>query len=317
MVLSGGQWDQESLATMVGEVLAPSRPTRDIELKDTWRTRNSAFYSFRAFPEDPAEQPFDLVFKAERRWTPELAEGTFAALRRLADLKDLKPGPSAGIVFPEPLGWTREPPGLVMEYVEGFALFDALADSTHPLWSEPHRLTDLVRLSGEAFGWIHRLETIDPEPADVRERALKRLPIVVRWILLLVARPPAGSVVRSHNFSRNDFLVSPRYELCVLDPPSEGKPALLHEDLAWFNYQLLERLERRQALQLRKVFLDGHDRSSSAGPLSKTDRRAITICEGARALGTAKRLLLKRSYRAALRPIRIALGLPRRLLGRG
>ena len=132
--------DQETITRVVADVLTSSRSIDRIEPMDTWRTRNSGFWSFRAYPGNSGDGPFDVVFKVERRWTPESAEGTYDALRRLSDLQNLTPGPSANISFPEPLGWTREPPGVVMPNVEGVELFDMLPDTGHSLWSDPGRL---------------------------------------------------------------------------------------------------------------------------------------------------------------------------------
>jgi len=122
--------DQETITRVVADVLTTSRSIDRVEPMDTWRTRNSGFWRFRAHPGNSGDGPFDVVFKVERRWTPESAEGTHDALRRLSDLQHLTPGPSSGISFPEPLGWTREPPGVIMPSVEGVELFDALADTT-------------------------------------------------------------------------------------------------------------------------------------------------------------------------------------------
>jgi hypothetical protein len=260
--------------------------------------------------EDP---PFEVVFKVERRWTPETAEGTYDALRRLSDLRDLTPGPSTNISFPEPLGWTPEPPGVLMPNVEGVELFDVLTDTGHALWDDPDRLPEIVKACGEAFGWIHRLAVIDPETDAVRQEALQRLPAVMRWILERPAPVKEGSVIRSHNFSRNDFLVSADAKLSVVDPPILGTPALLHDDVAWFTYQLLTRALPEQRLGLRRMFLQGYESSSLGGPFDRGGLRAIGICEAARALGTAKRLLVKGKLVECLRSLQIALSTPGRI----
>jgi len=88
--------DQEIITGVVGDALSSSGSIDRIEPLDTWRTRNSAFWLFRAYPAEMVP-PFDVVFKVERRWTPETAEGTYEALLRLSDLRDLTPGPSANI----------------------------------------------------------------------------------------------------------------------------------------------------------------------------------------------------------------------------
>jgi hypothetical protein len=299
--------DQDTITRVVADALTSSRSIDRIEALDTWRTRNSGFWRFRAHPAQVAEQPFDVVFKVERRWTPESAEGTHDALRRLSDLRHLTPGPSSGISFPEPLGWTREPPGVIMPNVEGVELFDVLADTGHALWTDPGRLSQVVKSCGEAFGWIHRLAIIDPETDAVRHEALQRLPAIMGWVLERWASPKKGSVIRSHNFSRNDFLVSSDAQLSVVDPPILGTPALLHEDVAWFTYQLLTRAAPGQRLALRSLFLEGYQSSSLYGPFDKDGLRAVGICEASRALGTAKRLLMKGNFGDALQSFKIAL----------
>jgi len=305
--------DQETITRVVADVLTTSRSIDRVEPMDTWRTRNSGFWRFRAHPGNAGDWPFDVVFKVERRWTPESAEGTHDALRRLSDLQHLTPGPSSGISFPEPLGWTREPPGVIMPSVEGVELFDALADTGHALWTDSDRLPDVVKSCGEAFGWIHRLAVIDPETDAVRRAALQRLPVVMRWVLKRWAPVGKGSVIRSHNFSRNDFLVSADGRLSVLDPPILGTPALLHEDVAWFTYQLLSRAPASDRLRLRRLFLGGYQSSSLGGSFEKAGLRAVGICEAARALGTAKRSLTKGEFADAFRSFRIALTTPGRL----
>jgi hypothetical protein len=125
--------------------------------------------------------------------------------------------------------------------------------------------------------------------------------------------PPGDrSFVHSHNFSRNDFLVSPSGGLSVLDPPVRGKPALLHEDLAWFTFQLLSRAQRSQRRHLRSVFLEGYGSSAPGGPPTESDLRAVAICEIARALGTAKRLGLEGNVGEAFRALGIAVSGPLR-----
>ena len=305
--------DQETITRVVADVLTSSRSIDRIEPIDTWRTRNSGFWRFRAHPARMNEQPFDVVFKVERRWTPESAEGTYDALRRLSDLKHLTPGPSANISFPEPLGWTREPPGVIMPNVEGVELFDVLADTRHALWTDPNHLPEVVKASGEAFGWIHRLAVIDPETDTVRREALQRLPALMRWVIERWAPVGKGSVIRSHNFSRNDFLVSADAQLSVVDPPILGTPALLHEDVAWFTYQLLTRAAPRERQSLRSLFLDGYQSSSLGGKFDKAGLRAVGICEAARALGTAKRMLMKGEIVEAFRSLGIALTAPGRM----
>ena len=305
--------DQETVAPVVADLLSSSRSIGRLEPVNTWRTRNSAFWRFRAHPAQGDVSPFEVVFKVERRWTPETAEGTYDALRRLSDLRALTPGPSASISFPEPLGWSPEPPGVLMPNVEGVELFDVLPDAGHALWDDPDRLPEIVRACGEAFGWIHRLAVIDPETDAVRNEALHRLPAVMRWMLNRWAPVENGSVIRSHNFSRNDFLVSPDGQLSVVDPPILGTPALLHDDVAWFTYQLLSRAVPEQRLRLRGLFLEGYESSSLGGRFDSGGLRAIGICEAARALGTAKRLLMKGNLGEGLRSLQIALSTPGRV----
>ena len=305
--------DQETITRVVADVLTSSRSIHRIEPMDTWRTRNSGFWRFRAYPRNAGDGPFDVVFKVERRWTPESAEGTFDALRRLSDLRDLTPGPSANISFPEPLGWTSEPPGVVMPNVEGVELFDVLPNTGHGLWSDPDRLPEVVRSCGEAIGWIHRLAVIDPETHAARQEALQRLPGLMRWILKRWAPVGKDWVIRSHNFSRNDFLVSTDAQLSVVDPPILGAPALLHEDVAWFTYQLLTRAAPEQRLPLRSSFLRGYQSSSLGGTFDEAGLRAVGICEASRALGTAKRLLMEGAFAEAFRSFRIALTTPGRV----
>jgi len=188
-----------------------------------------------------------------------------------------------------------------------------LADKGHALWSDPDRLPEVVRSCGEAFGWIHRLAVIDPETDAVREQALQRLPVLMRWILERWAPVGTGSVIRSHNFSRNDFLVSTDARLSVLDPPILGAPAFLHDDVAWFTYQLLSRAAPEQRLPLRSSFLAGYESSSLRSPFDKPGLRAVGICEASRALGTAKRLLMKGKPADAFRSFWIALTTPGRI----
>ena len=120
-------------------------------------------------------------------------------------------------------------------------------------------------------------------------------------------------MIRSHNFSRNDFLVSSDAHLSVVDPPILGTPALLHEDVAWFTYQLLTRAAPEHRLRLRSLFLEGYQSSSLVGSFDKAGLRAIGICEASWALGTAKRLLMKRKFAEAVRSFKIALTTPGRV----
>jgi hypothetical protein len=296
--------DQESVLRVVEDLLSESTPIERVEPIDTWRTRNSAFWRIRAHPEGQALEPFCVVFKVERRWDPQAARGTHDALRRLSDLE----GPSGSVSFPAPLGWTKEPPGVLMRDVEGVELFDVLPDPDGVPWGAPDGLTGVVRSCGEAMGWVHRLASIDTPTQEMRDQALQRIPAGIRGLLLRTAPPTEGSYVRSHNFSRNDFLVSPDGGLSILDPPIEGKPALLHEDVAWFTFQLLSRAQRSQRRRLRASFLDGYGSSAPRGPLTESDLRAVALCEMARGLGTSKRLILERNLGDGFQALGIALG---------
>jgi hypothetical protein len=300
--------DEGAVVRAVEEVLSPSLAVDRVEALDSWRSRNSAFWRLRVHPTGPTTAPLGVVFKVERRWDPESAKGTFVALRRLSDLD----GPSESITFPEPLGWTEEPPGVVMPDVEGVELFDVLPDPAGVPWGDPDGLARVIRACGEAFGWVHRLALIEPASQEVRDQALQRLPSAIRPLLMRSAPPSAGSYVRSHNFSRNDFLVAPDGGLSVLDPPIQGKPALLHEDVAWFTFQLMTRAERSQRRRLRAVFLEGYGSSAAGGPLTEADIRAVGICEMARALGTSKRLLLERNLGDGFQSLGVALTAPAR-----
>jgi hypothetical protein len=297
--------DELAVLRVVKDLLSGSSPIEQVESVDRWRTRNSAFWRIRAHG---SSEPFEAVFKVERRWDPQAAKGTCEALRRLADLE----GPSANLSFPAPLGWTDEPPGVLMPFVEGVELFDVLPDPSQVAWGTPDGLDDVVRSCGEAIGWVHRLALIDAPTQEVRDQALQRLPAGIRRRLMTTAPPQEDWFVHSHNFSRNDFLVSPDGGLAVLDPPIQGKPALLHEDLAWFTFQLLSRAPRSQRKRLRAAFLDGYSTSAPGGQLAESDLRAVALCEMARGLGTAKRLLLERNLRDGLQALGIALGAPGR-----
>jgi hypothetical protein len=296
--------DQDVVLRVVEDLLSESTPIARVEPVDTWRSRNSAFWRVRAHPQEQAGEPFDVVFKVERRWDTEAARGTYDALRRLSDLE----GPSESVSFPTPLGWTEDPPGVLMPDVEGVELFDVIPDASGVPWGEPESLAAVVHSCGEAMGWVHHLALIHSPAEEVRDRALQRLPAGIRGLLMRMAPPGEASYVHSHNFSRNDFLVSPDGELAVLDPPIQGKPALLHEDVAWFTFQLLSRAQRNQRRSLRAVFLDGYGASAPGGPLTETDLRAVAICEMARGLGTAKRLLLERNLGDGFQAVGIALG---------
>jgi hypothetical protein len=300
--------EQDAIMRVVWDLLSASIPIDHVEHLDTWRTRNSAFWRIRAHPVELGDDPFDVVFKVERRWDPQAAEGTFEALRRLSDLE----GPSEKVWFPSPLGWTREPPGVLMPDVAGIELFDVLAHPADVHWGSPDGLAGVVRTCGEAIGWVHQLALVDHAAPEVREQALHRLPAPIRRLLVSMAPPGEGSFVRSHNFSRNDFLVADDGGLAVIDPPIQGKPALLHEDVAWFTFQLLSRAPRSQRRRLRSVFLDGYGSSAPGGPLTESDLRAVALCEMARALGTAKRLVLERNMGDGIQALGIALTAPGR-----
>jgi hypothetical protein len=299
--------DQGAVLRVVEDLLTARHAVDRVELVDSWRTRNSAFWRVRAHAAGALEDPFEVVFKVERRWDPGAAKATYEALRLLSDIK----GTSEGVSFPEPLGWTEEPPGVLMPDVEGVELFDVLPDPSGVPWGDPEGLARVVRSCGEAIGWVHRTALIEPASQEVRDEALQRLPSAIRPLLTRTAPPWDGSFVRNHNFSRNDFLVAPDGGLSVLDPPIQGKPALLHEDLAWFTFQLMTRAERSQRRRLREAFLEGYG-SSAPRALTESDIRAVGIFEMARALGTSKRLLLERNLGDGFQSLGVALTAPAR-----
>jgi hypothetical protein len=308
MTIDLGSLDQDVIVRVVEKLLSDSGPIDRVEATGSWRTRNSAFWRIRAHPAGPAREPADVVFKVERRWDPEAARATHDALLRLSDLEGL----SANVSFPAPLGWSEEPPGVLMPDIQGVEFFDVLMGETGASWGDPDGIAGVVRSCGEAMGLVHRLALIAPSSPGVRDQALQRLPAVIRWLLVRAAPPRDGSYVHSHNFSRNDFLVSADGAVAVLDPPIQGKPALLHEDVAWFTFQILSRAPRSQQRRLRAVFLDGYGSSAPGGPLTESDLRAVAICEMDRALGTAKRLILNGELGYGFLALGIALRTPGR-----
>ncbi|CAN5755846.1 hypothetical protein BH23ACT4_BH23ACT4_03080 [soil metagenome] len=214
---------------------------------------------------------------------------------------------SGGVAMPGVLGMAANPPALALEYFEGKPLFEMI-----PLLGETERQV-VLRTCGEAIGAFHRSEEVPEGPVD-GSAAMAELAAAARRAL--VSRSAAARIgpglarARSYRFSPNDFLLTERQTLVLLDPPHVQKYDFVHRDIGSFFMELHRSLvgEKRPGAkgavlvdEAREAFLDGY-RTEGPDVLNRPeDVWAIDLFQAARVAGVARSRAGSRAFGPARR----------------
>ena len=261
----------------------------------------------------------DVAVKLGDGWTPKDARFVAQEEERVRLLFMALPAGPVGV--PDALGWSEDPPGVALDFVEGDTLFHLLGDRLHPLWKAGgEKIIELVGQCGQAIGAYHSAQSVVDDPATTRTArddlltAARRAGVSNRTILQL---EPQLERARGYRFSPNDFIVDSECQLVMIDPPHVRKYDYIQRDVSAFTYELHRALIGDGPLPpdhdmasllmgLRQAFLAGYATTGPATMTRPIDDWMIRFYEVSRITGLAYARLRKRQPRAAIAPLRWA-----------
>ena len=237
--------------------------------------------------------------------------------------------PSGGVDVPRALGWSQDPPGVALDFVEGGTLFHVLQDPTHAVWNHGEaKMMELVGQCGQAIGAYHAAEDAVDDPATTRAAlddllTAARRAGVSRWAILQLE--PGLERARGYRFSRNDFIVDSDHRLVMIDPPHSREYDYIQRDVSAFTCDLHRALigdgplgsdheNAAMLMDLRRAFLEGYALTGPATMSREVDEWMIAFYEASRITGLALARVRGRKPYAAIAPLRWAAQV-RRTLG--
>jgi hypothetical protein len=188
------------------------------------------------------------------------------------------------------VGLASDPPGLVMEYVEGIDLSTivALAASRRATDTEKARATKLVAVAGEALALIHSRSRTTSDQSDLLRRLGRRFRLRQTWKdTFEISIDP---VLSAGDFAPYNIRIDQKDILHLIDIPYQRNAISVHEDCALFlagMYRSVYELpfshystsRRRFARHLKESFVAGY--SSREVDLRSADHAALLdLCFG-------------------------------------
>jgi glycosyltransferase involved in cell wall biosynthesis len=260
----------------------------------------------------------DIAVKFDDGWSPRDARLVVREEDRVRALFSTLPAGPVGM--PTALGWSEDPPGVALEFVEGTKLFDIARDPFHPVWNDgDEAVLDLVRSCGHAIGAYHSAGDPNGEPSSSMQRehllaAARRAGVPARTVLQI---EPRLEWARGYRVSPNDFIVTDDHRLVMIDPPHVRRYEHVHSDVSTFLFELHRSFygdgplsphdgKATLLLTLRKAFLDGY---AATGPIPMTspiDEWTIRLYEVSKIMGFAYTRMRRKQPRSAVAPLRWA-----------
>jgi len=261
----------------------------------------------------------DVAVKFDAGWSPQDARLVVSEENRVRDLFSTLPaGP---VEMPSALGWSEDPPGVALEFVEGTKLFDIARDPFHPVWDDGDEVVlDLVRNCGHAIGAYHSADDPNGETSSSstrREQLLavaRRAGVPGRTVLQI---EPRLEWARGYRISPNDFIVSDDHRLVMIDPPHVRRYEYVHTDVSTFLFELHRSFfgdgplsphdgKADLMMSLRKAFLDGYAATGPIPMTSPVDEWAIRLYEVSKIMGFAYTRMRRKQPRSVAAPLRWA-----------
>jgi hypothetical protein len=274
-----------------------SKAGRYVRVGDWSRSRSgSAFYHLRGEPEGP-----EVVLKTVSGWDAEDALDNYTALGALSDLVG-----DAGIRAAAPitpLGWSVEPPSVVLPYVEGEDLVSVLRRPDHPGW---RHMSSWMESAGRLLAAFHAQDATSVDPT----RGMSEITALAsRYRIHVPSEAGIGegltgrSVPLYGDIGPGNLLGSPHGALHLLDPPVDPKNGLPHRDLANFIFETRRQLAGRGYTRsrpvkgrfdrLRAAFIEGYS-AQSGQPIGQIDEALIAVYELRRSAGMARKRFPRR-----------------------
>jgi hypothetical protein len=229
--------------------------------------------------------------------------------------------PAGPVAVPPALGWSEDPPGVALDFVEGDTLFHVLGNSSHPAWNAGEaKIAALVSQCGEAIGAYHASQGAIDDPAttatarDDLLTAARRAGVSKRTIRTL---EPGLERARGYRFSPNDFILAPDGQLVMIDPPHVRKYDYIQRDVSAFTYELHRTLigdgpmspshpNADLLMTLRRSFFEGYATTGPATMTRPIDEWMIRFYEVSRITGLAYARIRRKQPRGAIAPMRWA-----------
>ena len=261
----------------------------------------------------------DIALKLGDGWSPKDARFVAEEEERVRLLFIALPGGPVGV--PDALGWSEDPAGVALDFVEGDTLFHILSNSLHPMWKAgEEKIIGLVGQCGQAIGAYHSAQSVVDDTATTRTArddlltAARRAGVSNRTILQL---EPQLERARGYRFSPNDFIVDSEGRLVMIDPPHVRKYDYIQRDVSAFTYELHRALigdgplpqdhdSAGLLISLRQAFLQGYGTIGPATMTRSIDEWMIRFYEVSRITGLAYARLRRRQPRSAIAPLRWA-----------
>lgn len=233
-------------------------------------------YVFKA---SSGQQP-DLVAKHDRTWGEGDALSVFEAQGRVS----LALASSDRFGAPRALGWSAEPPVVIMEMVNGEALSELVRDA---VWStsEVSMVIDAVGLSGQALAALH--ESL-PAPTDGDRDVIGYAERMFRQKSPGPTRSELPSVCRMNDYATYNQYYDIESGLALLDPPVVPQASVPHDDVGYFLSSLMHSVvgsnglrHRRSANRLfaclAEEFLDQYSAVGSYDLRGRHDRELVSL----------------------------------------
>lgn len=191
---------------------------------------------------------------------------------------------------PDALGWSRDPPALVMQYIQGVdasaELLAAIGAVGRPQPGTKHTLpSEVMARAGDILGSIHNsFPAPGDSPSEDGPTRLARRVLAAPMVL-----DPSSRCIRVGDFRLQNLRRSPDGRWWLLDPPLLDSWGPAYADIAWFFcslHRLLmregnRRIDRVETLlgRLREPFLEAYRSAGPVDPTVASARSAIATYE--------------------------------------
>jgi Phosphotransferase enzyme family len=257
------------------------------EIAESWQRSSSGAWFYRV----AASHGRELLVKCGDRWTGEDAGAVHESMEDLRRLLAQSGIEQTGTI--PSLGWSDDPPMVVMPFVEADELISVLRSG------ELGRLEPLMEKAGRLLGAFHQAHPV--EEAD-RSRAhaqvtdlAGRLPGGARLVSPLLEEAGDRVALSFGDITPGNILLADDGRMLLIDPPITPSPAVIHRDLGYFLVESHKHfagrgrspsMRHRGFEALKDPFLRGY--ANETGPLGPPDKALIALFEARQASGNAR-----------------------------
>lgn len=252
----------------------------------------------------------------------------------MSDLADALDESERGVRGLRPIGWLASPSVVATPYVEGVDLIRLLPHKNHTAWEHESTALGVVEAAGTALAVFHSSVGSTegrnygyPSTSDDLKCLSRRLVLPSRTVSMLVSEANIATAVGPAfgDFHPGNIRLSEVGDIYVFDAPPHKGFALVHRDIAYFEFEARKRLAfygtgrntyRTQGTerQIRAAFFVGYAAASTFDPARHEARILITAIQARLAGGMARQLVRRRRLRDATWALILAITLRRRAI---